>query len=187
VNNSLLSTLQQLGATRLMIMGLIVAGLLAFFIFISLRISTGEMKLLYADLSSSDSAAVSAKLESVEIPYEVSADGARILVRGSEVGRARMLLAADGLPNGGSMGYEIFDKQSGFGTTNFVQNINQIRALEGELSRTIGSLENIRSARVHIVLPQRELFTRENKKSTASVNVNKSSPYNLSWPPPYLT
>ena len=169
MNNSLISTLQQLGATRLMIMGLIVAGLLAFFIFISLRISTGEMKLLYADLSSSDSAAVSAKLESVEIPYEVSADGARILVRSSEVGRARMLLAADGLPNGGSMGYEIFDKQSGFGTTNFVQNINQIRALEGELSRTIGSLENIRSARVHIVLPQRELFTRENKKSTASV------------------
>lgn len=169
MNSSLMSTLQQLGSARLAIMGIMVAGLLAFFVFLSMRISTGDMKLLYADLSASDSAAVAAKLEAVEIPYEVSADGSRIVVQGNEVGRARMLLAADGLPNGGSMGYEIFDKQSGFGTTNFVQNINQVRALEGELARTIGALENIRSARVHIVLPQRELFSREDKKSSASV------------------
>ena len=80
-----------------------------------------------------------------------------------------MLLADAGLPNGGSMGYKIFDEQSGFGTTNFVQNINQIRALEGELSKTIMSLGSIRSARVHIVLPQRELFSRELRESSASV------------------
>lgn len=169
MSNGLMGTMQQLGTTRLAIMGGIVAALLAFFVFLSMRITTGSMKLLYADLSSSDSAAVSAKLEESQIPYEVSPDGSRILVQGGDVGRARMLLAADGLPNGGSIGYEIFDKQSGFGTTNFVQNINQVRALEGELARTIGSLENIRSARVHIVLPQREIFSRENKKSTASV------------------
>ncbi|MED5422449.1 MAG: flagellar basal-body MS-ring/collar protein FliF, partial [Pseudomonadota bacterium] len=74
-----------------------------------------------------------------------------------------------GLPNGGSMGYEIFDKQSGFGTTNFVQNVNQVRALEGELSRTIISLSPIRSARVHLVLPKRELFSRESLPASASV------------------
>lgn len=150
-------------------MGAIVIGLLMFFVFISMRIVTPDMKLLYTDLSTSDSAAIAAKLEETQIPYEVSSDGARILVAGNEVGRARMLLAAEGLPNGGSMGYEIFDEQSGFGTTNFVQNINQVRALEGELARTISSLDSIRSARVHVVLPERELFSRESRQSTASV------------------
>lgn len=167
--NSFLATLQQLGPARLGIMGAILIGLLMFFVFISMRITSPEMKLLYSDLSSIDSAAVAAKLEESQIKFEISADGSRITVPDNEVGRARMLLAAEGLPNGGSMGYEIFDEQSSFGTTNFVQNINQIRALEGELARTIGSLENVRSARIHIVLPQRELFSRETKSSSASV------------------
>lgn len=167
--NSFVATLQQLGPARLGVMGAILLGLLMFFVFLSMRVTSPEMKLLYTDLSSTDSGAVAAKLEETEIAYEISADGSRILVPGDQVGRARMLLAEAGLPNGGSMGYEIFDKQSGFGTTNFVQNINQIRALEGEISRTISSLENIRSARVHIVLPERELFSRETKSASASV------------------
>ncbi len=167
--NSFVSTLQQLGPARLAVMGAIVLGLLMFFVFISMRVTTPELKLLYTDLSSIDSGAVAAKLEETSIPYEMSSDGSRIMVPGNEVGRARMLLAAEGLPNGGSMGYEIFDNQSGFGTTNFVQNINQVRALEGELSRTINSLENISTARVHIVLPQRELFSRERRTASASV------------------
>lgn len=150
-------------------MASIVLGLLVFFVFISLRVSSPDMKLLYSDLSVTDSGAVAAKLEELQIPYSVTADGSRIMVSGKEVGRARMLMAEEGLPNGGSLGYEIFDKQSGFGTTNMVQNINQVRALEGELARTISSLENVRSARVHIVLPQRELFSRENREASASV------------------
>jgi flagellar M-ring protein FliF len=167
--NNFVATLQQLGPARLGVMGAIVLGLLMFFVFLSMRITTPEMKLLYTDLSSTDSGAVAAKLEETQITYEISADGSRIMVPGDQVGRARMLLAAAGLPNGGSMGYEIFDEQSGFGTTNFVQNINQMRALEGELSRTITSLDSIKSARVHIVLPQRELFSRETRDSSASV------------------
>ncbi len=167
--NSFVATLQQLGPARLGVMGAIVLGLLMFFVFLSMRISTPEMNLLYTDLSSTDSGAVAAKLEETGIAYEISTDGSRIMVPGDQVGRARMLLAEAGLPNGGSLGYEIFDEQSGFGTTNFVQNINQIRALEGELSRTISSLESIRSARVHIVLPQRELFSRDTRSSSASV------------------
>ncbi len=167
--NNFLDTLKQLGPARLGIMGGIVIGLLMFFAFVSLRISAPESKLLYGDLSSIDSGAIAAKLEEYEIRYEVSSDGSRVLVQGDAVGRARMLLAQDGLPNGGSLGYEIFDKQSGFGTTNFVQNINQVRALEGELARTITSLDVIRSARVHLVLPQRELFSRETRISTGSV------------------
>lgn len=173
--NSFLDTLRQLGPARLMMMASIVLGLLVFFVFISFRVSSPDLKLLYTDLSVTDSAAVAAKLEELQIPYTVSADGSRVSVSGKEVGRARMLLAEKGLPNGGSLGYEIFDKQSGFGTTNMVQNINQVRALEGELSRTISSLENVRSARVHIVLPQRELFSRENREASASVFLHINS------------
>lgn len=167
--NSFVATLQQLGPARLGVMGAILLGLLMFFVFISMRVTAPEMKLLYNDLSSTDSGAIAAELEESGLEYEVSSDGSRIMVPGNEVGRARMLLAAAGLPNGGSMGYKIFDEQSGFGTTNFVQNINQIRALEGELSRTISSLNTIRSARVHIVLPERELFSRDTRKASASV------------------
>jgi flagellar M-ring protein FliF len=167
--NSFLETLKHLGGARIAIMGGVLFGLMLFFIFVSMRISTPDMKLLYNDLSTMDSSAMVAILEESEIRYEVSEDGSKINVAGDDVGRARMLLAQEGLPNGGSMGYELFDQQSGFGTTNFVQNINQVRALEGELSRTISSLEPIRSARVHLVLPQRELFSRENRPASASV------------------
>lgn len=167
--NSFLETLKQIGPARLSIMGAIVLGLLVFFVFVSLRISVPELSLLYGDLSTTDSSSIAGKLESSQIVYEVSADGEKIFVPKNQVGRARMLLAEAGLPNGGSMGYELFDASSGFGTTNFVQNINQVRALEGELARTIISLDNIRSARVHLVLPQRELFSREQRTSSASV------------------
>lgn len=152
-------------------MGSVLLGLMIFFIFVSLRVSSTEMSLLYSDLTQMDSGAMVAKLQESQIPYEVSADGTRIMVGDTDVGKARMLLAEAGLPNGGSMGYEIFDKESGFGTTNAVQNINALRALEGELSRTISSLAPVRSARVHLVLPQRELFARESRPPSASVAV----------------
>lgn len=167
--NNLLDTFKQIGPARLAIMGAVLLGLLVFFVYMSLRATTPNYKLLYGDLSSMDSAAIAAKLEETKIPYEVSPDGARVMVGESDVGKARMLLAGAGLPNGGSMGYELFDKQSGFGTTNFVQNINQVRALEGELARTISSMEAVRSARVHLVLPQRALFSREEQPASASV------------------
>ncbi|MFN3827047.1 MAG: flagellar basal-body MS-ring/collar protein FliF [Micavibrio sp.] len=167
--NSFLETLKQLGPARLAIMGSVLVGLLIFFIFVSMRVSTPDMKLLYDELSVTDSGAIVEKLDASKIPYDVSVDGTRISVPDADVARARMLLAQEGLPNGGSMGYELFDTQSGFGTTNFVQNINQVRALEGELARTISSLEQIRSARVHLVLPQRELFSRESRAASGSV------------------
>lgn len=167
--NSFLETIKQLGPARLAIMGGVLVGLLLFFVFVSMRISTPELELLYDDLSTVDSSAMTTKLGEAGIRYDVTPDGKRIMVPADQVGEARMLLAKEGLPNGGSMGYEIFDQQSGFGTTNFVQNINQVRALEGELARTIGSLEGIRSARVHLVLPQRELFSRESRPASASV------------------
>lgn len=167
--DNVLETLKLLGPVRLAVMGAILLGLLLFFTLISLRMTTPQMELLYADLSTVDSSAVAAKLEENAVAYKVSPDGTRIHASEDDIGRARMLLAEAGLPNGGSLGYEIFDQTSGFGTTNFVQNINQVRALEGELSRTIMSLHGIRSARVHLVLPERELFSREKRTASASV------------------
>ncbi|MDD3183214.1 MAG: flagellar basal-body MS-ring/collar protein FliF, partial [Alphaproteobacteria bacterium] len=90
-------------------------------------------------------------------------------VPGEQVGKVRMLMAASGLPKGGSIGYEIFDQKESFGTTSFVQNINHLRALEGELARTISTMGPIQSARVHLVLPQRELFSHNTQTATASV------------------
>jgi len=167
--NSFVETLKQLGPARLGIMGAILIGLMMFFAFVSFRVSAPQMKLLYTDLSTVDSGAIAAKLEENQIKYEVSPDGGRIIVPADEVGRARLLLAEAGLPNGGSMGYEIFDQDAGFGTTNFVQNVKQVRALEGELARTVSSIDTVRSARVHLVLPQRELFSRDARQSSASV------------------
>jgi flagellar M-ring protein FliF len=169
--SSFVETLRQLGPSRLAVMGGVLVGLLMFFVFVSMRVSTPELKLLYTDLSTADSASIAAKLEESGIRYSVSADGTKVMVPDPEVGRARMLLAKEGLPNGGSMGYELFDQQSGYGTTNFIQNINQVRALEGELTRTIASVDGVKSARVHLVLPQRELFSRDSRPSSASVFV----------------
>lgn len=167
--DSFLETLRQLGPTRMAIMGGILVGLILFFVFVSMRVSAPEMQLLYGDLSSGDAGAMGAQLSQNDIAYELAGDNTEIRVAAADVARARMILAQEGLPNGGSLGYEIFDETSSFGTTTFVQNINQVRALEGELARTIGSLESVRSARVHLVLPQRDVFSREARESQASV------------------
>jgi flagellar M-ring protein FliF len=169
--DSFLEIFKQMGPTRVGVMGIVVLGLLVFFVFMSLRVSTPQMELLYSDLSTVDSSTMAARLEEAQIRYRVSPDGSRIMAPEDEIGRARMLLAQEGLPNGGSMGYELFDTQTGFGTTNFVQNVNQVRALQGELARTISSLEAVRSARVLLVLPEREMFSRESRAASASVYI----------------
>lgn len=167
--NNFFETLRQFGAMRLTVMAAVVLGLLLFFVFVMLRISQPGMKILYTELTPNDSSSIAGALEEAGIPYEISPDGGRVMVAGNAVGRARLLLADKGLPDGGSLGYEIFDERTGFGTTEFVQNINQVRALEGELARTVTEMEAVRTARVHLVLPKRELFERRSRKAKASV------------------
>ncbi len=164
-------TLKALGPARLGVMASIIVGLLIFFVFVTTRVSQPDLSILYSDLTNMDASAVAGKLEASAIPYRVSADGTSVFVPESEVGRSRMLLAEAGLPNGGSMGYEIFDQSQGFGQTQFVQNINQVRALQGELARTITSMEPIQFAKVHLVLPQRQLFERQAAEATGSVTI----------------
>jgi flagellar M-ring protein FliF len=161
--------MRNIGAARLVIMALVGLGMVGFFLFLMLKLSAQPMALLYNDLASSDAGAIGQKLDALKIPYEVNPEGTAIKVPEDEVGRARMALATDGLPRGGSIGYEIFDQSQGFGTTSFMQNLNQVRALEGELDRTVSSLAPVRNARIHLVLPKRELFSRDEQPATASV------------------
>ena len=168
---SILLTLRNLGVPRLVTMGVVAVLLIGFFVFIAGRVTTPQMALLYGGLDIQDSGEVAAELDTLGITYEVRGNGAQILVPGDDVQRARIALAREGLPTGGSLGYEIFDRSSTLGTTSFVQNINLVRALEGELARTIMSFEQIDAARVHLVLPRRELFSRDVQKPTASVVV----------------
>jgi flagellar M-ring protein FliF len=167
--NPFLQIAQRLGTTRLIMMGLVGAVMIGFFVFLVGRVTTPQMGLLYSNLEISDSSAIVAQLEQANILYEVRGNGSQLFVPANDVERIRVQVAQEGLPAGGSVGYEIFDRSETLGTTNFVQNVNLIRALEGELARTIRSFDNIDAARVHLVLPRRELFTRETRKPSASV------------------
>jgi flagellar M-ring protein FliF len=169
--NGLVQTLRNLGFIRLAILAAVAAASIGFFGFISQRIATPGYGLLFSDLDAKDSGEIVQKLDALSIPYQLKGDGSAIMVPVDQVTRVRMLIADDGLPHGGSVGYEIFDKSDAFGTSSFVENINQVRALEGELARTISSLDAIQSARVHLVLPRRELFTRERQIPSASIVV----------------
>ena len=167
--NSLIDTLRNLGPARLGLMGAVAAGVIAFMIYTTSRIATPDLALLYSDLDAQDSSQIISRLERMELPFRLSSDGSQIFVPHDQVARLRLAMAEDGLPTGGSIGYEIFDRSEGLGTTNFVQNVNHLRALEGELSRTIRSISSIKQARVHLVMPKRELFTRERQEPTASI------------------
>jgi len=169
--NGTLEFFKGLGPGRILALGGVTIGLLAFFAFIMMRVSSPNMALLYSGLPVSDSAEIVAKLEALGVPFELKGDGTTIMVPKSDALRLRMNMAEAGLPSGGSVGYEIFDDTSALGTTSFVQNMNHLRALEGELARTIRALDSIQSARVHLVLPERELFTRERQDPTASIVV----------------
>jgi flagellar M-ring protein FliF len=168
---SLVSFLKGLGAARLAAMVAVTVALIGFFAFVIMRVTTPQMTTLFTDLSLEDSSAVIKDLERQAIPFEIRNDGAIILVPKDKVTRLRMKLAEAGLPKGGGVGYEIFDKSDALGTTSFVQNINHLRALEGELARTIRAIDRIQAARVHLVLPERPLFSRETPEPSASIVV----------------
>jgi len=165
----LVEFVKTLGATRVMAMAAVAAALIGFFTFIILRVTAVPMTPLFTDLAFEDSAAIIRDLERQAIPYQTRNDGAIILVPKDAVTRLRMKLAESGLPKGGGVGYEIFDKSDALGATSFVQNINHLRALEGELARTIRSIDRVVAARVHLVLPERPLFSRERQEPSASI------------------
>lgn len=171
--DGLTQTLRTLGPGRLLVMGIVGAGMMGFFLFLASRLASPGLVLLYSDLEMSDSGQIVGQLETMGVPYRLAGNGAQIMVPSDQVLRLRVALAEQGLPAGGSVGFEVFDDAGGLGTTSFVQNINLIRALEGELARTISAFDQIRSARVHVVLPRRELFQSEPDKPSASVFIRQ--------------
>jgi flagellar M-ring protein FliF len=158
---------KQVGAARFGVMAGVAAVLTAFFLYIAGAITEPPKTILYSGLESRDAAAVTAKLDGMAVKYDVK-EGGTILVPADQVTKLRMALAQDNLPAAG-VGYEIFDKSDAFGTTAFVQNINHQRALEGELSRSMQTIEGIQSARVHLVIPERQIFSRDDQQPSASV------------------
>jgi len=161
--------IRTLGAARLGAMAAVTAAMVGLFAFIILRVTAPQMTPVFTDLTPEDSAAIVKDLERQAIPYELKNDGAIVLVPRDRMTRIRMKLAEGGLPKGGGVGYEIFDKSDTLGATSFVQNINHLRALEGELARTIKAIDRVQAARVHLVLPERPLFSRDKIEPSASI------------------
>jgi flagellar M-ring protein FliF len=167
--NGLTGFLLKAGPTRLFAALGIAAVVAAILFSLIFRMGSEEKSLLFAEVEVSEAAEITQRLEQADIPYELRGDGSSIFVARSRVAEARMMLSAEGLPSRGSIGYEIFDNADAMGQTQFQQNINRLRALEGELARTIATLDGIASARVHLVLPERQLFSREAEQPSASI------------------
>jgi flagellar M-ring protein FliF len=144
-------------------------GLIVFFVFLATRLSTSQLALLFDDLNPEDTARIVQQLDSMGVQNEVTSNKTQIRVPSDQVARLRLALAEQGLPQDGSIGYEVFDRDQTLGTSSFIQNINHVRALEGELARTIASFTSVRAARVHLVLPRREVFSRQRQNASASV------------------
>jgi len=174
--NSMVQSLKDLSQMKLMAMIAMAVVLIGFFAYLSLRVAAPMMSPLYTSMPAEDGAKIVAELEVQNVPYELRANGTQILVPSDQVDRLRLKMVQKGLPSQGSMvGYEIFDKGDTLGTSNFVLTLNQLRALEGELARTISSFDTVENARVHLVTPKRELFSRDTMEPTASVAVKLRS------------
>ncbi len=168
--NAIAQSFGEMNKTKIGAMAAVGFALLAFFVFISMRASSPTMSPLFNNISLEDGAEIVEELDQLGIPYELAAGGKQVLVPDDKVDQARVMLAGKGLPsNGSGVGYEIFDSGDALGTSNFVLNVNKLRALEGELARTIATIKQVSSARVHLVIPKRELFNRDKRDPTASV------------------
>src|SRR5579862_4416972 len=144
---ALLEGLRALGPARLAGMGAVALGMLGMLALMVLHGGTEPMALLYGDLDLRDSAQMVDQLQRQHIPYRLAGNGSQILVAADQVADARLSLAKSGLPASGSVGYEIFDRSDGLAATEFQQQINETRALEGEIARTLSAMHGVHSVR----------------------------------------
>src|ERR1700744_5318028 len=166
--NQVLAALQRFGFGRLAAILGIGAGVAAALFAVTMGL--GQPKaLLYSNLDLKEAGSITAALDQGGIKYEVKGDGSTIMVNRDQVASTRLMLSSKGLPTAGSVGYEIFDNQSAMGQTDFVQQLNRQRALEGELCRPIRRLDVLAAARVHLVLPKRQIFEEDAKQPSATV------------------
>ena len=161
--------LKALGPKRLAALAGVGLALLALLAALAMRAGDQPMAPLFGEMEPRDAGAVVAALERQKVPYRLEAGGTRILAPVDQVPKLRLTLAREGLPSGGGVGWEIFDRAESLTTTPFQQDVNRLRALEGEIARTIRGLSGVRTARVHLALPRREAFSRERGEAQASV------------------
>ncbi len=164
-----------LGPRRLTVLGLVGFTVFAAVGFGSYYLSRPEYVPLYSGLDTQDVARIGAALQESGIPFDVNTEGTSVLVHPDQTARARMLLAEKGLPSSASAGYELFDKMGAIGLTSFMQEITRVRALEGEIARTIQGMKGVRAARVHIVMADNGSFRRSNQQPSASVVIRTDS------------
>ena len=168
------AAIQKFGIGRLAAVLGVSAGVAAVLVAIMMRVGQAPDALLYSNLDLREAAEISAALDQAGIKYSAKGDGSTLFVSRDDVGTARLMLASQGLVTSGSVGYELFDNQSVLGQTEFQQNLNEQRALQGELERTILSMRGINSARIHITMPRREMFQAAAIDPTAAVVVGLS-------------
>ncbi|WP_319773817.1 flagellar basal-body MS-ring/collar protein FliF [Breoghania sp.] len=170
------ANLLELGPRRLVALALIGLATMMSVGFGAYYLSRPEMVTLYKGLEGEDVSRIGAALQDAGIIYDVNAEGDAVFVNHSATGRARMLLAERGLPRGAGSGYELFDQLGSLGLTSFMQEITRLRALEGEIARTIQLMAGVRAARVHIVMPEKGSFRRDQQPPSASVVIRADSP-----------
>ncbi|MCP3899718.1 MAG: flagellar M-ring protein FliF, partial [Desulfobacteraceae bacterium] len=164
----LIETTKALTLVKKIILGVLILVMVAGFTTLFLWTNKTKFKVAYKSLSKADAAEIVFKLKESNTAYRLEGGGTTILVPEKEVYDVRLTMAKEGIPKGGGVGYEIFDKTE-FGTTEFVQKINRKRAVQGELARTITAFDVVKSARVMIVLPKDSVFVEESKKPSASI------------------
>lgn len=166
-----IESLQKFGIGRLAAIIGVSAAVAAALIALTFNLGKSPQALLYSNLDLKEASTITQALDQAGIKYEAKGDGSTIFVSRDKVGSTRMLLAGKGLPSSGSVGYEIFDETNALGQTDFVQNLNRQRALEGELARTIRSQDWVNFARVQLSMPKRELFEEAPQAPTAAVTI----------------
>lgn len=170
------ANLMELGARRLIALALIGLATIATVGAGAFYLSRPEQTILYTGLDGEDVTRIGSALRDAGIPFDINADGSAVLVSHAQTAKARMLLAEKGLPRGANSGYELFDELGSLGLTSFMQEVTRVRALEGELARTIQLMQGIRAARVHIVLPEKGSFRRDQQPPSASVVIRSDVP-----------
>lgn len=168
--NNFIQSIKNLSPGRLASLAAVILFLISFFVYLATQMNSTEYSVLYTDLELEDAKQIVTRLESANVKYRLENNGTEILVPSDQVNKMRIDTAELALASkGANVGYEIFDNGDALGSTNFMQNVNLIRALEGELARTIRSVDNVKSARVHLVMPKREMFSKEEQMPSASV------------------
>lgn len=163
------ANLLALGTKRLAALGLVGLAVFASVGFGSYYLSRSDYDTLYSGLNAQDISRIGAVLKEAGIDFDVNSEGTRVMVRREQTAEARMLLAEKGLPSSSNAGYELFDKLGPIGLTSFMQEVTRVRAIEGELARTIQAMKGVKAARVHIVLPETGSFRRGRQPASASV------------------